>query len=159
VGFCGIIAINFGSAGISFDPGSVLILLASVCTVISSIMSAVCVKGSSPLWITGISQLSGGIILLIAGFVMGGNVPRFSLRALLVFAYICCASIIAYTLWYYCQRTVNLSKLFIIKFAEPLFACIFGAILLGEDILKLQYLAAFVLISAGIILGNKEKKQ
>lgn len=159
VGFLGIVAINFGSAGITFDLGSVLILLASVCTVISSIMSAVSVKGSSPFWVTGISQLVGGIILLVAGLIMGGNIPRFNLSALLVFAYICTASIAAYTLWYYCQRTVNLSKLFIIKFAEPLFACIFGAILLGEDILKLQYLAAFVLISAGIVLGNKEKNQ
>lgn len=47
--------------------------------------------------------------------------------------------------------------MFIIKFAEPLFACVFGAILLGENIFKLQYLAAFVLISLGIVLGNKSE--
>lgn len=158
VGFGGIIAINFGSGGISFDLGSILILLASVCSVISSVMSAVSVKDSSPFWVTGISQLTGGVILLIAGFVMGGKIPHFDTRSTLVFAYICAASIVAYTLWYYCQRTVSLSKLFIIKFAEPLFACVFGAVLLGEDIFKLQYLLAFLLISAGIILGSKEKK-
>ena len=44
--------------------------------------------------------------------------------------------------------------MFIIKFAEPLFACLFGAILLSENIFKWQYLIAFILISAGITLGN-----
>lgn len=161
LGFCGIIAINFGSGGISFDPGSILILLASVCSVISSVMSAVSVKGSSPFWVTGISQLSGGVILLTAGFLMGGMLPHFQLKSILVFVYICASSIAAYTLWYYCQRTVSLSKLFIIKFAEPLFACLFGALLLGEDILKIQYLLAFLLISGGILLAGREnsKKQ
>lgn len=157
LGFCGIIAINFGSGGISFDPGSILILLASVCSVISSVMSAVSVKDSSPFWVTGISQLSGGVILLTAGFLMGGTLPHFQLKSFLVFVYICASSIAAYTLWYYCQRTVSLSKLFIIKFAEPLFACLFGALLLGEDILKIQYLLAFLLISGGILLAGREK--
>lgn len=54
-------------------------------------------------------------------------------------------------------KTIFLSKLFIIKFAEPLFACAFGAVLLGENIFKIQYLLAFVLNSVGIILGNKSE--
>ena len=66
------------------------------------------------------------------------------------------ASIIGYCLWYYVvSKSAELSKLFVIKFSEPLFACVFGAIVLGEDIFKLQYLLAFVLISAGITIGNK----
>ena len=48
--------------------------------------------------------------------------------------------------------------MFIIKFAEPLFACLFGALFLGENILKWQYLIAFLLISFGIVLGNKSDK-
>ena len=47
--------------------------------------------------------------------------------------------------------------MFIIKFAEPLFACLFGAILLKENIFQWQYFIAFILISVGIILGNKTK--
>ncbi|MBO5737450.1 MAG: hypothetical protein J6S04_06540 [Clostridia bacterium] len=47
----------------------------------------------------------------------------------------------------------------ILMFAEPLFACIFSAILLKEDIFQWQYLIAFILISAGIALGNKRKKE
>lgn len=158
-GFLGIIAINYSPDGISFSSGDIIIILASVCTVISSILSKKSVENNSPYWITGISQLSGGIILLIIAVILGGSIPVFTPFATLVFAYICAASITGYTLWYYVQKKEDLSILFIIKFAEPLFACLFGALLLGEDIFKIQYLAAFILICTGIIIGNKKSKE
>ena len=120
-------------------------------------ISAKTSRNNSPLWITGISQLSGGIILLIAAAVTGAKIPSFNLRSVLIFAYICTASVTVYTLFYRIQRTAALSGLFIIKFAEPLFACVFSAVLLGENIFKLQYLISFMLISCGIILGSSEK--
>ena len=158
LGFGGIIAINFTGGALSFAIGDVLIILASVCSVISTILSKNCVRNISPFWITGISQLFGGAALLIAGLIMRGTVPVFNVKAFFTFAYICTASIIAYVLFTYVQKNTTNSKLLIIKFAEPLFACGFGAILLGENILKLQYLIAFVLISAGIFVGSKSKK-
>ncbi len=157
IGFCGIIAINTGSSSSGFSLGDILILSASVCTVVSMVISAKSSKGNSPFWITGISQLFGGVVLFIIASAAGGKIPVFTFKAVLVFAYICAASIIGYTLFYYVQRTAELSKLFIIKFAEPLFACVFSAILLGEDIFKLQFLAAIILIFTGIILGNVQR--
>ena len=154
VGFLGIFAINFTGKGFTLSLPDILIILASVCSVISTCISKGCVKHSSPFWITGISQLSGGIIMLIAAFVMGAGLPTFNLYSTLVFIYICTASIIAYVLFCYLQKNLSNSHLFIIKFAEPLFACVFGALWLGEDIFKLQYLFAFLLISGGIILGS-----
>lgn len=159
IGFCGIIAINFSSEGISFSAGSVLVILASLSMVVANIISKKTVKSNSPLWITGISQLSGGVILFVASVVMGADMLSFTLKSAAVFAYMCFASIFSYTLWYYILKNNSLSKMFIIKFAVPLFACIFSAILLGEDILKWQYLIAFVLISVGIVLGNKRSEK
>ena len=124
------------------------------CIVISSILTRVTAQKNSAFWVTGISQLAGGLILLIVALMMGARFPVFTVKSTLVFAYICIASIGGYTLWAYLMRTVSLSRLFFIKFAEPLFACLFGAILLGENILKIQYLAAFILISVGIIIGK-----
>jgi len=157
IGFGGIIVINYSPNGISFSTGDILIISASVCTVVSSVINKKITENNSPFWITGISQLSGGIILFIAACVLGADMLKFNWYSALVFLYVCTASICAYVLYSYILRTSSLSKMFIIKFAEPLFACIFGAILLGENIFKLQYLAAFVLISLGIILGNKSE--
>ena len=159
VGFCGIIAINYSTGGIAFSTGDLLIILASVCTVVANIISKRSVEHNSPYWITGISQLSGGVILFIVACSLGADMLTFTPRAIGAFSYICLASVLGYTLWYYVLKSNDLSKMFIIKFAEPLFACLFGAILLGEDIFKWQYLIAFILISLGIILGNKSKKE
>ncbi len=159
IGFCGIMAINMSSSRVEFSFGDILILCASLCTVVSNIISRRSAQSSSPLWITGISQLFGGVILFIVSLLLGGVLPQFTVAGSLVFAYICVASITAYTLWYHILKTNELSKLFIIKFAEPLFACVFGAILLGENIFRLQYLAAFVLISSGIIIGHHTSRK
>lgn len=160
VGFLGIVAINFSRSAFSFSFGDILILSASVCTVVSNVISRRLTKQCSSLWTTGISQFFGGAVLLVAGIALGGAFPQFTLKGGLVFAYICTASIISYTLWYYILKTTDLSKLFIIKFAEPLFACVFGAMLLNENIFKWQYLIAFALISFGIIIGHyKGEKQ
>ena len=158
IGFCGIIAINFSADGISFSMGDILILLASVCTVASGILTKKIAADHSPFWITGISQLSGGIVLVLASLIIGADFLSFDWYALGVFGYICTASTIAYLLWNYVLKTSDLSNMFIIKFSEPLFACAFGAILLGEDIFKWQYLIAFILISTGIVLGNMKIK-
>lgn len=157
IGFAGIFAINFNH-GISFSVGDVLIVLASVCTVISGVLTKKIAGNNSPFWITGISQLSGGIVLTIIAFIMGANLLDFNVYSLLIFTYICTASMIAYILWNYILKTSDLSNMFIIKFAEPLFACVFSAILLSENIFRWQYLVAFVLISVGIMLGNKKVK-
>jgi drug/metabolite transporter (DMT)-like permease len=159
IGFLGIVALNFGSGEFSFSLGDVFILLASFCTVFSSVISKKVFEKVSPITATGISQLFGGIVLLFAGIIMGGDV-RFALDpSIFVMVYICLASIFSYCIWYEILKKGELSKLFIIKFAEPVFACIFGALILGEDILKIQYLVAFILISGGICVSNFVKKK
>ena len=158
VGFLGIIAINFNPNGIKFSLGDILIMMASVCTVISGILTKKIAGKNSPFWITGISQVSGGIVLVIVALILGADLLTFNWYSLGVFAYICTASMISYVLWNYVLKTSDLSNMFIIKFAEPLFACVFGAILLKENIFQWQYLIAFILISTGIVLGNKTSK-
>lgn len=159
VGFSGIIAINYGNGGVSFSLGDILIIAASFCTVASGVISKGALKNNSPFILTGVSQLFGGVVLVITAFIMGAKSLNFNLVSIAVFAYICTASIISYLLWNYILKTSDLSNMFIIKFAEPLFACIFGAVLLNENIFKFQYLFAFILISIGIVLGNKGVKK
>ena len=155
VGFSGIIAISWTGKSFVVASGDILLMTASVCSVTATIISKISVKNSSAYWVTGISQLSGGILLFITALIMGGAFPVFNLRAILVFLYICIASITGYILWYVSLSKATVSRLFIVKFAEPLFACIFGALLLGENIFKIQYLLAFILICLGITLGNR----
>jgi len=159
IGFLGIVAINFDGKGVHFAPGDLIILGASVMSVVGMVFSKKSVERASSFWVTGISQLLGGAALLLVGLIMGGRFPQPSFAAILVFLYICTASISAYVLHGYIQKTESNSRLLIIKFAEPLFACLFGALFLGEEIFKWQYLIAFILISVGIVLGGMKKEK
>ncbi len=157
IGFSGIIAINYGSGGFSFNIGDILIICASFCTVFSNVISKRALTRVKPVTMTGVSQLFGGLVLLTIGLIMGGKMV-FDIQKCYIFAYICVASIISYCIWFGVVKKGELSKLFIIKFSEPIFACIFGALILSENIFKLQYLVAFVLISFGIMVTNMSKK-
>ena len=159
VGFLGIIVLNIGSEGFSFALGDLLILCASFCTVFSNVISKKVFVKVSPITSTGISQLFGGLVLLAVGFAMGGNVHFRWDCSLLIMVYICISSIVSYCVWFGIVKSGELSKLFIIKFAEPVFACIFGALILGEDIWKIQYLIAFLLISGSIWFSNMKHKK
>ncbi len=153
LGFCGIIAINYGSGGISFNIGDFLIICASFCTVFSNVISKKALTKVKPVTMTGISQLFGGAVLLAVGLALGGKMSL-ALDKWYIFAYICTASIFSYCIWFGVVKKGELSKLFIIKFAEPIFACVFGALILNENIFKLQYAFAFIMISAGIVIAN-----
>ena len=157
IGFLGIIALNISTDGFSFSTGDLLILCASFCTVFSNVISKKVFEKVAPIPATGISQLFGGLLLLVIGLCMGGAV-RFRLdTSLWIMAYICIASVVSYCIWFGIVKSGELSKLFIIKFAEPVFACVFGALILDENVWKIQYLAAFLLISIGIWISNKKE--
>ncbi len=153
LGFFGIIAINWGSSVSGFNIGDLLIIASSFCTVFSNVISKKALASVKPVVLIGISQLFGGVILLIVGVALGGRM-HFDIYKWYIFAYICAASILGYIVWFAVVKKGELSKLFVIKFAEPVFACVFSAMLLRENIMRLQYLLAFALIAVGIFLAN-----
>lgn len=158
VGFCGIALINTGSGSLQLGLGDWLIIAASVCSVASNLTIKQALKKSTPIMSTGVSHFFGGVVMLIVGLAGGGKIA-FTAQSIPVFAYICVASIVSYCLWNYALKLAELSKMFIIKFTEPLFACLFGWLILGENIFKWEYLGAFVLICGGICLGNMTFKK
>jgi drug/metabolite transporter (DMT)-like permease len=154
MGFLGGGALNLSADGFSFSTGDLLILCASLCTVAANVISKKVFAKVEPITATGVSQLFGGVILLLVGTLMGGKISLSGATAIPVLLYIGVASVISYCIWYGAVKRGELSQLFIIKFSEPIFACIIGAVILREDILKWQYLAAFLLICGGIVVSN-----
>ncbi|MBE6762281.1 MAG: DMT family transporter [Ruminococcaceae bacterium] len=161
LGVGGIFAINAGGGSFTFQIGDLLIIGASFCTVFANISGKKVFERVEPIVVTGVSQVFGGIVLLIIGAFFGGNPTMFlptKVDQALVFGGIIFASIFSYCIWYTVVKKENLSKLFIIKFSEPLFAAIFGWIIIGEDIFKIKYLIAFILISLGVYVANIKEK-
>ena len=156
-GITGIIVMNADSLHISFDLGSILILAASFCTVISSIISKKIIKHLDPITITGTNQFIGGIVMLVIGVTMGGKIDTITVEGIFVFAYACIASLSAYCIWNVYLKKTDLSKMFILKFMEPLFAALFSFIILQEDVLNIKYLIAILCTILAIKVSSFEK--
>ena len=159
--FSGILAINFSSGKVEFHIGDVLLLASSFCTVFSNVIGKKVFRKVEPIAAAGTAQLIGGIVLLACGAIMGCDLRKMiptNLPQLGVLAAIVAASIVSYVIWYLAVQKEQLSSLYIIKFAEPLCALIFSWLLLGENIFRFRFAAAFLLISSGILIANHKPK-
>ncbi|MBP3359719.1 MAG: DMT family transporter [Clostridia bacterium] len=151
LGLMGILVLNTDSLKFSFGLGEGLIIAASFCTVISNISCKKLTAELNPVAATGYTQLLGGIILTVIGLGCGGRIGTVTPYACAIFVYISAASIIGYCMWYSVVQKNNLSGLFIVKFLEPLFASLFGALLLGEKIFTIQHISAFLFVLGAIL--------
>ena len=161
LGVLGIIVLNLDgeSLQISIGVGEILIIAASLCTVISNVSGKKLTRTLSPLVMTGYTQLAGGIVLTLLGAAGGGNLGQFSWSGVGIFLYILFASSLGYGIWYSLLKSNDLSRLFIIKFLEPIFAAVFGVLLLRENF-SFTYVLAFLLTVAAIFVSHlKSKKQ
>lgn len=159
LGFLGIIVTNLNGGAFTFAIGDALLIAASFCSVAGTLVTKKSVRNTDPLTLVAYSQFFGGLFLLILGFALGGRITYIDIKAVGALAYICFASIGAYVMWNVLIKYNSVSKLSIIKFTEPLFAVIFSGILLSESILRLNYLLAFVIILASILISNINKKR
>ena len=154
LGFAGIIATSIDGSKFVFGLGDGLLILASACSAIATVVAKRATQTVSPAKFVAYTQFIGGVFLTAVGALLGGRLTHVDGVAAGALIYICIASIAAYVIWNSLLKNADMSMLSVIKFAEPLFACIFGALLLKEDIFKWQYLVALLLICVGIIISN-----
>lgn len=158
IGFCGIIATNSGESGFSFGLVDIILIAASFCSIYGSVIAKRASSAITSACFVAYSQLFGGIFLCLVGIILGGKITYIDIKAILVFAYICIASISAYLIWNILLEYNSLSKMAIIKFAEPLFAVLLSGLMLSENIFKISYLIALILILGAILIENVKLK-
>ena len=162
LGLGSILILNINQLGLSMGFGECVIIASSFCTVTASVICKKMLKGTDSKVTTGYSQLLGGVILLVIGLALGGKMSIVQIGDWLLFGYMTLATCASYLIWYTIVQKNDLSKLFIVKLSEPLFAAIIGAIILKENIFQLHYLGAFLCIATAVIISNltfKKKKK
>ncbi len=165
LGAASIVVTNLDSFSFSFSYESLYLVGASFCTVIANVAFKKLSGGASPIAITAFAMFFGGVLLTVLGFSCGGRVSPLTGESVAIFAFIVLATIVSYGLWYSIVYQFELSKLFIIKMAEPLFATLVS-VLIPSLHAKLGYelLIAFVLVAAAVYISNarfhkKEEKE
>ena len=154
LGLVSIVALNSGDVGFSLGFGEALIVFSSCGTVISSVVIKKLLKSANAITVTGYSQLFGGIVLFLIGLSLGGKFYFDELGDYFLFGYILLATCVSYVLWYSILQKTELSKMFIVKLSEPMFAAVISAIILQENLLKIEYLIAFLCVGCALVVSN-----
>ncbi len=103
---------------------------------------------------TGISEVVGGALLTLVGLILGGRLHSITWLGVGISIYIILATVVSYSIWYTVVQKNDLSYLFILKLSEPLFSAVIGALLLQENVFKLQYAIAFICIVVAVVISN-----
>lgn len=168
IGFAGVILIQL--PGASLDTGFRLlgegfILASALMSAFSSSYIKKLSLGGDPMVYCGYQFLLGGIVLALAGRIMGGRLVLAEaeggrLAGILLLLYMAFISAMAYTLWSMLLKYNPVSRITVFGFMNSMFGVLLSAIFLHEanQAFSLYGLAALFLVSAGIILVNSAGK-
>lgn len=163
IGFTGVILINLTDSsqlggGFHFH-GEGFLLIACVAYALSSICIKIFSAKESPVVISGYQFVLGGMIMTVAGRLMGGAVHPSGGGAFVLLLYLAMISAVAYSVWGLLLKYNPVSRVSIFGFSNPVFGVILSAVILqeGANMPWVQSLVALALVSAGIFIVNKEE--
>lgn len=159
IGFIGVIIINLSDGGLSADIsllGEGFVFLSAVSYAFSSCCIKIFSKDENPVLLSGYQFASGGIMMTVIGYLMGGRLNPTCASAYALLIYMAFISAAAYSLWGILLKYNPVSKVSVFGFANPVFGVILSAVILGENgaAFGIQSLVALIMITAGIIIVN-----
>lgn len=163
IGFAGVVLVNITKDGIDMNMtfmGEGAILMSAVAYAISSGLINIYSKDDNPVMLSGYQFLFGGILLMIAGFAMGGRITQVNPQGIMMLIYLACISAVAYSLWGVLLKYNPVSKVAVFGFMNPVFGVILSAWWLNEtgNDLGVKALIALILVCIGIYIVNRKDK-
>ena len=162
IGFAGVVIINLGG---EFDMkfsmlGDGFLMISAFTYAVSSVLIKIYGKDENPVLLSGYQFMAGGMIMILAGLLMGGRLDAITLKGLLLLLYMAFISAGAYTVWSLLLKYNPVSKVAVFGFCTPIFGVILSAIILGESTsFQLKTLAALFFVCVGIVIVNYKKKE
>jgi drug/metabolite transporter (DMT)-like permease len=143
--------------------GAAAITLAALAWAAGSVSSHAAPLRTSPTIGTGMKMLTGGVLMLLAGFLTGEGARltagAFTAKVLVAWLYlIVFGSLIGFTAFTYLLRVTTPQKVSTSAFVNPLVAVALGWLLLGESITPRTVVAAGVIIGAVVLIRVRSKE-
>lgn len=162
VGFAGIVLINLTGLtdGSMKLTGEGFIFLSTVAYAFSSGLMKNYSKKHDTVLLSGYQFIFGGLVMTVAGFLIGGFITQNGAGAVLMLLYLAFISAAAYSLWSMLLKHNDVSSVAIFGFMNPMFGFILSAILLNEtsEAFGLKGIFAIILVCMGIFIVNKKEK-
>lgn len=162
VGFAGVILINLNGTGLDSSmslQGEGFILLSTISYACSSALMKSYSQKENPVTLSGYQFMAGGLIMMAAGVLMGGELYGFTVGSTALLGYLAFISAVAYTLWGILLKYNPVGKVAVFGFMTPLFGVLLSALILGEQnqAFTVKGLISLLLVCVGIYLVNREK--
>ncbi|HQZ05676.1 MAG: DMT family transporter [Rhodoferax sp.] len=161
VGFVGVAAANYGPTLLQPDfswAGEGSIVLAALILAAASIYGKNLSQHINAVVMTGWQMLIGGVVLLAAGLLGGGQMATFTPASAALMAYMAVLSALAFGTWSALLKFNPVGRVAVFNFLTPVFGVALSALILGEDVLAWKNAMALVLVCAGIWLVTSEKR-
>ena len=166
LGFSGVVLVNVwgqsgGLAGGASLLGEGFIFLSCISAALATVFIREFGRFEDPVALSGWQFFIGGAALAAVGALAGGRISMSATAAgpvlLLYLAFISCT---AYTLWSLLLKYNPVSKIAIYGFMTPVFGVVLSGLILGEgqQAFSAGSLLALALVSAGIVVVNREKR-
>ena len=140
--------------------GEGFIFLSTVSYAFSSVMLKVYSREENTVMLSGWQFLFGGLVMTVAGLLMGGRISTFRPDGILMLLYLALVSAVAYSLWSLLLTYNPVSKVAVFGFMNPMIGFILSAILLKEyDALSWMAVLSLGLVCAGIYIVNRQPKR
>ncbi len=162
IGFLGVVLVNLNSGEIRLDfsiMGEGFILISTIAYALSAALFKYYSQNDNAVMLSGYQFMTGGIIMMVIGFLTGGRMGNHSAGFVAVLLYLAFVSAVAYTLWGILLKYNPVSKVAVYGFMTPVFGVILSALLLKEkQSLSYKTFLALILVSVGIYIVNYNKQ-
>ena len=159
VGFVGVMVVNLGGGLAGALPGFEFTLLGEGFVVIAALVLAVggiygkrISQHVDPIVMTAHQLVVGGMVLLAAGYGLGGHLGEVTAASGALLAYLVVLSALAISLWSLLLKHNRVSLVTAFNFMVPVFGTLLSALFLSESILEWRNAVALVLVCWGIWL-------
>ncbi len=152
LGLCGIVLLNIEGDLRTYPAGAVLLVLSAASWSFGSVLS-LRLQLPSGMMASAAQMFSGGLLVLIIGFLTGERIPAHpSMRALGAIVYLAVfGSLLGYTAYTYLLKNVRPALATSYAYVNPVLAVLLGAWLAGETITTVT-VGAMLIILAGVVL-------
>lgn len=163
-GFVGIVFINIQNLSqLSADSiillGDLFVFLSAVSGAGGNVITKKLMKNINPTVATAYQLTFGGLCLLVLGLILGGKIDLLNLNGTVILLWLSIVSAVSFLLWTALLKYHPVSRITVFTLLIPIFGTMWSGIILGEDILKVEYLFALLFVSTGILLVNLNLKR
>ena len=160
IGFAGVVLINLSGGGMDMSfqwNGEFFILLSTLAYALSSVFIKRYSAISDPVLLSGWQFCFGGLVMVLAGRIMGGSLTFYEAGCVPLLLYMALISAVAYSLWAVLLKYNPVSRVTVFGFMNPIFGVILSALLLHENgqAFTLRGVTSLILVCIGIYIVNR----